>query len=158
MPFSLIAAVADNNCIGVNNKIPWNIPEDFQYFKKTTIGKTCLMGQATFESIMGYLGKPLPGRQTVILSRDPNFVPPEGVRVYNDLDKVFLELKNEDVFVCGGASIYKQTINRVDKLYITEVHQNPDGDVFFPEVDKNIWVETWREDHKDYSFVTYEKK
>lgn len=155
--FSLIAAVADNNCIGINNKIPWNIPEDFQYFKKTTLGKTCVMGQATFESIIGYIGKPLPGRKTVVLSKNPNFVAPEDVRVYDDLEKVFAELQNEDVFICGGATIYKLTINRVDVLYITEVHMNPDGDVFFPEIDKNIWKETWRENHEGYSFVRYEK-
>jgi len=136
--FSLIAAVADNGCIGSQNRIPWNIPEDFQYFKKITLGKTCLMGQATFESILGYLGKPLPGRKTVVLSRDPNFQAPHEVQVFDDLDKAWEALKNEDIFVCGGASIYKQTINRVDVLYITEVHIKPDGDVFFPEIDKNI--------------------
>ncbi len=155
--FSLIAAVADNNCIGIKNRIPWNIPEDFQYFKKTTLGKTCLMGQATFESIIGYLGKPLPGRKTVVLSRDPNFKVPTGVRVFNDLDKAFAELKDEDVFICGGASIYKQTINRVDILYITHVHQIIDGDTFFPKIDKNMWHEVWREDHKGFSFVIYRR-
>lgn len=155
--FSLIAAVADNNCIGVNNKIPWNIPEDFKYFKEKTLGKTCLMGQATFESILGYLGKPLPGRQTVVLSKNPDFKAPENVRVYDDIDKAWEELKNEDVFVCGGATIYRLAINRVDTLYITEVHMEPVGDVFFPEIDKNIWQEVWREDHEGYSFVKYSR-
>ena len=157
MPFSLIAAVAKNNCIGKNNKIPWNIPEDFQYFKKTTLGKTCLMGQATFESILGYLGKPLPGRQTVVLTLDKNFKAPEGVRIFYSLDEAWEKLKDEDVFICGGASIYRQTINRADVLYITIVDQEPDGDVFFPEIDKNIWKESWREDHNGFSFVKYIK-
>lgn len=155
--FSLIVAIAKNNCIGIKNKIPWNIPEDFQYFKKTTLGKTCLMGQATFESILGYIGKPLPGRKTVVLSQDPNFRAPEGVRVYNDLDKAWEELKDEDVFVCGGATIYRLTINRVDKLYITHVDMEPEGDVFFPEIDPNIWQETWREKHDGFSFVIYNR-
>lgn len=155
--FSLIAAVAKNNCIGKNNKIPWNIPEDFQYFKKTTLGKTCLMGQATFKSILGYLGRPLPGRQTVVITRDKNYQAPAGVRVFNSLDEAWDKLKNEDVFVCGGANIYGQTINRVDKLYITWINQEPEGDVFFPAIDKKIWQETWREDHKGYSFVKYSK-
>ena len=155
--FSLIAAVAKNNCIGSKNRIPWNIPEDFQYFKKTTLGKTCLMGQATYESIMGYLGKPLPGRKNIVLTRDPNFKAPEEVRVYNDLDKAFAELANEDVFVCGGASIYRQTLDRVETLYITEVDMEPEGDVFFPEINKNIWQETWREKHDGFSFIKYEK-
>ncbi len=157
MSFSLIAAVAENNCIGKNNKIPWNIPEDFQYFKKMTLGKTCLMGQATFESIIGYLGKPLPGRQTVVLTLDKNYQVPEGVRIFNSLDGAFKQLKAEDVFICGGASIYRQTINRVDTLYITQIYQSPDGDTFFPEIDKNVWKETTREDHENFSFVTYKK-
>ncbi len=157
MPFSLIAAVAKNNCIGKNNKIPWNIPEDFQYFKKTTLGKTCLMGQKTFESILGYLGKPLPGRQTVVITLDTTFKPPEGVRVFYSLDDAWEALRNEDVFICGGASIYKQTLDRVDTLYITWIDQEPDGDVFFPAINPAIWKETWREDHDGFSFVTYTK-
>lgn len=158
MPFSLIAAVAKNNCIGKNNKIPWNVPEDFQYFKKTTLGKTCLMGQATFESILGYLGKPLPGRQTVVVTLDKNFTVPEGVRLFFSLDEALEKLRDEDVFICGGASIYRQTINKVDNLYITLIDQEPDGDVFFPEIDKSIWQEVWREDHDGYSFVKYIKQ
>jgi dihydrofolate reductase len=155
---SLIAAVADNNCIGNKNKIPWNIPEDFQYFKKTTLGKTCLMGTATFKSIMDYLGKPLPGRKTVVLSRDPNFIAPEGVRVFNDISKALEKLKDEDVFICGGASIYNQTINLANTLYITHVHQTPEGDTFFPEIDRNIWKEYSRDDHDKFSFVIYKKQ
>lgn len=154
---SLIAAVAKNNCIGIKNKIPWNIPEDFSYFKKTTLGKTCLMGQATFESILGYVGQPLPGRKNVVVTLDKNYKAPEGVRVFNSLDEAFKKLKDEDVFICGGASIYRQTINRADTLYITLVDLEPEGDVFFPEIDKNIWQESWREDHKGYSFLIYKK-
>ena len=157
MSFSLIAAVAENNCIGKNNKIPWNIPEDFQYFKKMTLGKTCVMGQATYESILGYLGKPLSGRQTVVVTLDKNYSAVEGVRIFNSLDDVFEKLKDEDVFICGGASIYRQTIDRVNTLYITEIHLSPDGDTFFPIINKNIWKETDRENHDNYSFVTYKK-
>ncbi|MEK7625097.1 MAG: dihydrofolate reductase [Patescibacteria group bacterium] len=157
MSFSLIAAVAKNNCIGVKNKIPWNIPEDFQYFKKMTLGKTCLMGQATFESILGYLGKPLPGRKSVVITLDKNFKVPSDVRIFYSLDDAFKKLKDEDVFVCGGASIYRQTIDRVDTLYITSVDLEPDGDVFFPEIDLKIWKEVWREDHDGFSFLKYTK-
>lgn len=157
MSFSLIAAVAENNCIGKNNKIPWNIPEDFQYFRKMTLEKTCLMGIATYESILGYIGKPLPGRQTVVLTSKKDYSVPAGVRIFHSLDEAFEQLQNEDVFVCGGASIYRQTINRVDTLYITRIHQSPDGDTFFPEIDKNIWQEKARDDHGSFSFVTYKK-
>lgn len=157
MPFSLIAAVAKNNCIGLKNKLPWNIPEDLQHFKDLTLGKTCLMGQATYESILGYLGKPLPGRKTGVVTMDENYQAAPGVRVFHSLDKVFSELKDEDVYVCGGASIYRQTINRVDKLYITAVDQVVDGDVFFPEIDRAIWQELAREDHDGFSFLEYGK-
>ena len=155
--FSLIVAISQNNCIGAGNKLPWNIPEDLKHFKDLTRGKTCLMGQKTFESILGYLGKPLPGRQTVVLSKDPNFQQPAGVRVFGSLDEAWEKLKNEDVFVCGGASIYAQTVNRVDTLYITHVDQVVNGDAFFPEIDKTIWKEVEREDHEGFSFVRYQK-
>lgn len=154
---SLIAAVAQNNCIGMKNKIPWNIPEDFQFFKKTTLGKTCVMGQTTFESILGYIGKPLPGRKTVVMTSNKEYRAPAGVMIYNSLEDMFAQLKNEDIFICGGASIYKQTIDQVDTLYITEIHQTIDGDAFFPTINKNIWQETTRENHDGFSFVTYEK-
>ncbi len=156
--FSLIAAVAKNYCIGKNNKIPWNIPDDFQYFKKTTLGKTCLMGQTTFESILGYLGKPLPGRQTAVVTMNKEFKTPAGVRIFYSLDEAFDKLKDEDVFVCGGASIYKQTIDRVDKLYITWVDQKVDGDVFFPKIDLAVWQESEREEHEGFAFVKYLRK
>jgi len=158
MSFSLIVAVAKNNCIGIKNKLPWNIPEDLEYFKKKTLNKTVLMGDVTLESIIGYLGKPLPNRKTVAITRNKDYTPPAGVRVFYSLDEAWEKLKEEDVFVCGGASIYAQTLNRVDVLYITHVNKEVDGDVFFPEIDKNIWKETWREDHDGFSFVKYEKK
>ena len=157
MPFSLIAAVAKNNCIGLKNKLPWNIPEDLTRFKKLTMGNTCLMGQATFESILSYLGKPLPGRQTAVLTIDKNFTAPAGVRIFYSIDEAWKTLKNENVFVCGGASIYRQTIDKVNTLYITHIDKIIDGDAFFPEINKNIWKETEQEDHEGFSFVTYTK-
>lgn len=158
MSFSIIAAVAKNYCIGKDNKIPWHIPEDFQYFKKTTLGKTCLMGKKTFNSIVGYLGKPLPGRQSVVLTSDQGFKAPEDVRVFNSLTEAWDKLKDKEVFICGGAEIYKQTINQADTLYITWIDQEPDGDVFFPTIDFNIWKEVWREDHDGFSFTKYSKQ
>ncbi|HAT04082.1 MAG TPA: hypothetical protein DCS29_04955 [Candidatus Magasanikbacteria bacterium] len=155
---SLIAAIADNNCIGKNNKIPWNIPEDFQYFKKITLGKTCLMGQKTFESILEYLGKPLPGRKNVVITKNTEYQAPDGVKVFHSIDNAFTALKDEEVFVCGGASIYAQTIDRVDTLYITHVHQVVDGDTFFPEIKKGTWEETNRDNREGFSFVIYKRK
>ena len=155
---SLIVAIASNNCIGKDNKLPWHIPEDLEHFKKLTLNKTVIMGQATFESILGYLGKPLPKRKTVVLTFDKDYGVPDGVRKMYSLDEAWEKLKDEDAFICGGASIYKQTINRVDKLYITHVHKHVDGDAFFPEIDLGIWQESERENHDGFSFVTYIKK
>ncbi|MFA6486366.1 MAG: dihydrofolate reductase [Candidatus Magasanikbacteria bacterium] len=157
MSFSLIVAVAKNNCIGIKNQLPWNIPEDLKHFKELTLGKTCLMGQATLDSIVGYLGHPLPGRKTAVLTHDKNYSAPADVRVFYSIDEAWEKLKDEDVFVCGGASIYAQTINRVDTLYITHVDKIVDGDAFFPAIDKNIWRESAREDHDGFSFVNYSK-
>jgi dihydrofolate reductase len=158
MSIAIIAAVADNGCIGKDNKIPWHIPEDFRYFKKMTTGKTCLMGMATFKSILGYLGKPLPDRKTAVLSRNTDNNLPPNVVGFSSIEEAFEKLKNEEVFICGGANIYNQTINLVDTLYITEIHQQPEGDTFFPKIDNAIWKEVGRENHETHSFVTYKKK
>lgn len=157
MSFSLIAAVSANNCIGKDNKLPWHIPEDLEHFKQLTLGKTCIMGEATFESILGYLGKPLPGRTTVVLTLNKNYQAPEGVRVFHSIEDAWRALRDEDNFVCGGATIYKLTIDKVDTLYITHVNMVVDGDAFFPKIDKNIWKEAEREDYDGFSFVTYKK-
>lgn len=158
MPFSLISAIADNNCIGKDNKLPWNIPEDLEHFKQLTIGKTCIMGEATFESILGYLGKPLPDRKTVVLTLNKEYKVPIGVRMFHDIDEAWEALRDEDCFVCGGATIYKLTLDRVDTLYITHVHMEVDGDAFFPDIDKDKWTEVQRVDHEKFSFVTYKRK
>ena len=155
---AIIVAIGQDNCIGKNNMLPWNIPEDLQHFKKITSNKTVIMGQATFDSILGYLGKPLPNRKNVILTFDKNFKAPEGVLVFHSIDEALSELKDEDVFFIGGASIYKQTINLCDTLYITHVKQETIGcDAWFPTIDKTVWKETEREDHEKFSFVTYKK-
>jgi dihydrofolate reductase len=116
------------------------------------------MGDATFKSILEYIGKPLPGRKTAVLTLDKNFKAPEGVRVFHSIDEAWEKLKDEDNFICGGASIYKQTINKVDTLYITHVDMEVDGDAFFPKIDPNIWKEVERENHEGFSFITYKRK
>jgi len=152
---NIIVAISKNNCIGKDNKIPWHIPEDFKYFKEKTMGHTVLMGQTTFQSILDYIGKPLPGRKSVVLTRDKNLIPPKDVRVFHSIDEAIEKLKNEEVFVCGGASIYKQMIDKVDTLYITHVDMEVDGDTFFPEIDMNVWKEVERDDREGFSFVKY---
>jgi dihydrofolate reductase len=155
---SIIVAIAKNNVIGKKNELPWYLPEDMKHFKQITDGQTVLMGSKTFESIVSRLGKPLPNRKNIVISSDPNYAVPEGVVVNNDLDKALADFKNQSLFVIGGASIYKQTIEKADKLYITEVDQEIDGDAFFPEIDLNKWEEISRDKHERLSFVQYNRK
>ena len=163
MIFSIIAAVSDNNVIGKNNDLVWHMPADMKYFKQTTTGHWVIMGRKTFESF----GKPLPNRTHIIITRDQNYIYP-GVFVVHSIDEAFKKVQessDEEAFVLGGAEIYKQCINEVDRLYITEIKETFDGDTFFPKIDKNIWKEVSRQDFAPdeknkypYAFVIYEKK
>lgn len=155
---SIIAAVAQNGVIGSKNALPWYIPEDLKHFKKITTGKVVLMGRNTFDSVMARLGKPLPDRTNVVISRSADFKPPADVLVFHDLHSAFDFLKDKgEIMIIGGGQIYNQTIEKCDKLYITEVHKEVEGDVTFPNIDKTIWKETSREDHDEYSFVEYNR-
>lgn len=154
---SIIAAVAKNNCIGKANDLPWYIPEDLKRFKELTTGKTVLMGSKTYESIVKRLGKPLPNRKNIVVSSDPNYKVAEGVLLYNSLDKAIETHKNEDLFIIGGASIYQQTIGKTDKLYITHVDKNVDGDAFFPKIDSNKWRRVSEEPYTGFTFSVYER-
>ena len=160
---SMIAAKAENNVIGYKNTIPWHLPADFKYFKETTVGKTIVMGLNTFDSIGG---KPLPNRKHIILTNDLNFIPPENCVVAHSIEEV-LELGKdvEELMICGGASVYKQFLPLAQKLYLTYIHANPEGDTYFPEVNLSEWKEVSKEDFKadeknkyDYSFVILERK
>lgn len=155
---TIIAAVAANNVIGRENKIPWNIPEDLKRFQKLTKGKFVLMGRKTYESIIAYLGKPLPERKSIVITRQKNYKVPEGVEVFENIEEALNKYKNQTLFIIGGAEIYKQTLPLAQKLFITEIHKNIEGDAHFPEINKTIWQEISREDHKDFSFVEYERR
>ncbi|HSQ45302.1 MAG TPA: dihydrofolate reductase [Lutibacter sp.] len=156
-----MAAVAANNALGKDNQLIWHLPADLKRFKKTTLNHAVIMGRKTYES----LGKPLPNRTNIIITRDKNYKA-EGCAVVNSLKaalKAALKV-DENPYILGGAKIYKQAMPFADKLDITFVHHQFEADVFFPEIDKNIWKETWREDFKadennkyDYSFVTLER-
>jgi dihydrofolate reductase len=128
---SIICAIASNRAIGKDNKLLWHIKKDFQHFKEKTLGHVILMGQKTYESI----GKPLSGRTTVVISNNESFSP-EGIIVARSIEEGLeksKELESEEVFICGGASIYAQTIDMADKLYLTIVEGNFEADTFFPE-------------------------
>jgi dihydrofolate reductase len=140
---NIIVAVAKNNAIGKNNNLLWHIKEDLVYFKKTTLGATVVMGRKTFESI----GKPLPGRRNVVVSKTMNEI--EGIEIFRSIDQALDSCSsNEEVFIIGGGEIYKQSISLVQRIFLTIVDVNiPDADTFFPELDMSQWREVFREDH-----------
>ncbi|MFA1711080.1 dihydrofolate reductase [Peribacillus frigoritolerans] len=133
---SLMVAMDQNRVIGKNNKLPWHLPADLQYFKKVTMGHPIVMGRKTFESI----GRVLPGRENVIVTRNQEFKV-EGCVVLHDIAqiKMFADNHDEEVFVIGGAEIFKEILPFTDRLYITEIHETFEGDTFFPEIDENEW-------------------
>ncbi|MFJ7364004.1 dihydrofolate reductase [Peribacillus frigoritolerans] len=133
---SLMVAMDQNRVIGKNNKLPWHLPADLQYFKKVTMGHPIVMGRKTFESI----GRVLPGRENVIVTRNQEFKA-EGCVVLHDIAqiKMFADNHDEEVFVIGGAEIFKEILPFTDRLYITEIHETFEGDTFFPEIDENEW-------------------
>jgi dihydrofolate reductase len=148
-----IAAVAANGIIGTGNDIPWRIPADWRRFKSLTMGQVLIMGRKTYESI----GRALPGRITFVITRNRMWRA-EGVRAVTSLEDAFdqaLQLDPQTIFVAGGGEIYRAAWDRLTGLEITEVDQKPDGEVTFPEIDPDEWLETDRKSHDGYSFVSY---
>lgn len=157
---SMIVAVGKNGVIGKDNKLPWKLPADLAYFKKVTWGSTVIMGRKTFESI----GKPLPGRDNVILTRDPDYRQ-EGCRVVHSASGAVQLAEGKEAFIIGGAAVYTEFIPYAEKLYITYIDQEFDGDAFFPRIPEDTWVLVAEEkgirDEKnsyDYFFRIYEKR
>jgi dihydrofolate reductase len=150
---TIIAAVSENNVIGNENKLPWYLPEDLENFKRVTLGKKIIMGRKTFES----LPKVLPNRHHIVITNNYDYkIDDDRVTVVNSI-KHCLEIldKEEDVFVIGGEQIYRQFIDLADKLIITKVHKEVEGDTYFPEIDNKKWKEESVVDYKDFSIVTY---
>ncbi|MEI2781380.1 MAG: type 3 dihydrofolate reductase [Candidatus Competibacter sp.] len=140
---ALIAALARNRVIGRDNRLPWHLPADLRFFKRTTMGKPLLMGRRTWESI----GRPLPGRRMIVLSRDPGYRAP-GCAVAHSLDEA-LEIVDvvPEIMVIGGASLYEQTLPLAERLYLTQVGAEIAGDARFPEWDERKWRLVWEEAH-----------
>lgn len=163
MRVSLIVAASKNNVIGKNNGLPWVLPNDMRYFKNTTWGMPVIMGRKTFESMKN---EPLPGRVNIVITRQTNWHPQGAVVVKNWNDAMFVanDADCNEVFVIGGGEIFKDAINKADRLYMTRVHTIIDGDVFFPEIDEKKWKLLSKRDcladekHKfNYSFEIWEK-
>ncbi|MCK9467097.1 MAG: dihydrofolate reductase [Candidatus Absconditabacterales bacterium] len=144
--------MSKNRTIGKDNKLPWHYPEDLQYFKKTTSGFPIIMGLNTHYSI----GRPLPNRRNIVLSTQNIQI--EGVEIFRSIPELLETIKNErEVFIIGGASIYKQFLPLADKIYLTEIKKEYNGDTFFPEFEKEF-TEIFREKHDELDFVVYDRK
>ena len=147
MKLILIAAISDNGIIGADGKIPWHISDDLKRFKRLTTGHPVIMGRKTYES----LGKPLPNRRNIILTRQP------GPDHFASLDAALKSCADQTIFIIGGAEVYRQALPIADVLHLTHVHQSPAGDTYFPDYDRTAWREVHREDHDGYSFVEYHR-
>lgn len=167
---SMIIAAAENRVMGKDNQMPWHLPNDLQYFKRSTMGKPMIMGRKTYES----LGKPLPGRPHIIITRQADYQAPnanEQVQVVTNLADAISAAQalvagtdEQETMVIGGAEICSLAFPQTERLYLTQVHAEVDGDVYFPEFDPNEWREVSREDYQasennpyDYSFIVFER-
>ncbi|CAH2791076.1 MAG: Dihydrofolate reductase (EC [uncultured Caballeronia sp.] len=157
---TLIVARARNGVIGHNNQLPWRLPEDLAFFKRTTMGAPIIMGCRTHESI----GRPLPGRRNIVVSRDATRRY-EGCDVVTSLDAALALEPAKEAFLIGGAQLYRDGFERADKLIVTEIDADFDGDTRFPAPDPAQWREVWRETHRaappnefEFAFVTYERR
>lgn len=157
MSLSLVAAVSSNQCIGVQGRLPWDLPDDMKHFKEVTMGKTVLMGRKTWESIPEKF-RPLPGRNNIVITRQDMYPVPDEVEVSHSLDAVLRAHQSDDLICIGGGELYRQVMEKAEKLFITHVDQVVEAcDAFFPKIDPTVWKETEREDHAGFSFVTYER-
>ncbi|MBO6851954.1 MAG: dihydrofolate reductase [Marinobacter sp.] len=164
---ALIVAMSRNRVIGRNNQLPWYLPGDLRYFKQATMGKPIIMGRKTWDSI----GRPLPGRMNVVISRNPQWEAPVGTIAAGSLQEALVKAEaqaeiegGDEVMSIGGGQIYAEALPMVDRIYITQVHADVEGDAFFPEVNWDGWEEIGREDFSasdnnpyDYSFVVYQR-
>jgi len=154
MTLSIIVAMTSDRVIGKDNDLPWRLPEDLKYFKRVTMGMPIIMGRKTHESI----GRALPGRRNIVLSRDPNYQPAKGCDLVGSLAQAIeICADAEEVFVIGGSSSFAEALPAADRLYLTEVHEAVEGDTWFPEFDTEAWKEVSREASVGCSFTVLER-
>lgn len=160
MNLSIIVAIDQNFAIGKDNQLPWYLPEDLKYFKRVTTGHTLIMGRKTYDS----MGKALPNRRNIVISRQKNLLLPDAEVVYSLEEAISLCSGNAETFIIGGAEVFKQAISLVKSLYITKIDHTFDADTYLRGIDLTEWKEVYREDRKpdvknlfSYSFIRYEK-
>ena len=159
---SIIAAVSEDWGIGMDNELLWHISEDLKRFKKLTYGQSVIMGKKTWESLPK---KPLPGRKNIVLTDDPNESIEFSITAYSIEDALNKCGKDEEIFIMGGGSVYRQFMPLADRLYITHVHKKAPADTYFPEIDPSHWEPIEREEYKDdtngglsYTYIIYQRK
>lgn len=159
MRLSAIVAMAANRVIGAGNQLPWRLPADLARFKRLTMGHTLVLGRKTYESI----GRPLPGRTFIVVTRQRDYAP-AGVTVAHSVDDALALARargDDEVFIAGGADLYAQTMDRIDRLYLTRLEREVPGDTYFPEVDLSGWRLVEEEQHPEgelpFAFLTYER-
>lgn len=149
-PIRLIVARARNRVIGHNNSMPWHIPEELKHFKASTLGGVLLMGRKTYESI----GRPLPGRTTLVLTRDPAWAA-QGVEPVSSMEAAIAKSGDRPLFIAGGSELYRLALPRVDTLLITEIDLAPEGDTFFDDPDSEQWIKTHDEPHTSAQGINF---
>jgi len=162
---SLVVAAAANGVIGRDNQMPWHVPEDLAHFKRLTLGHPVVMGRKTYESILAALGKPLPGRTNIVLTRQAGFEAP-GCIVAASLDAALAAVREAvEIFVIGGAEIYRLALAHADRVYLTLIDAAFDGDATFPALDPALWHEAEREHHPPaggrafgFAFLRYDRR
>ena len=162
MIISQIVAASLNNVIGINNGLPWNMPDDTAYFKKKTLGHHIVTGRRNYEAE----GKALPGRVNIVLTRNPEYKIPDGIVVNRLEDAIDIARKagEDELFIVGGEQIYRLAMPFTDRIYLTRIHTRVEGDTFYPEPDKKVWKEISHTSNKkdernpfDYDFLVYER-
>ena len=158
---AIIAAMASNRVIGNRGALPWHLTEDLKRFKELTTGHPVIMGRKTFESIVLALGKPLPGRRNIVVTRSAQYTP-TGAEAVNSLEGALHLVGDQQAFVIGGAEIYCLALPLADTMFLTEINARFDGDAWFPGFDKSEWLETARENRisapgLEYSFASYRR-
>jgi dihydrofolate reductase len=159
---SIIVACARHGVIGRNNELPWHLPEDLAHFKQTTLGKPVIMGRKTFDSIVARLGKPLPGRRNIVITRNRQWHYTGAEVTHNLENAIDLCAFEPEIFIIGGAELYRLAMPLADRLIVTEIALDTDGDAHFPAIDPEVWQETQRDEHGHaslpYAFVVYERR
>ena len=163
MIVSHIVAMSENRVIGRAGGMPWHLPEDFKFFKNTTMGHVIIMGRKTYQSI----GRLLPGRLTIIITREKSYQAPSGALAMSSIESAIKYCQNhqsewgDECFIVGGGEIYSQSLNLVDRVYLTTVHTVTDGDTFYPEIPPNTFKQTKSEAHLDaplpFTFITFDR-